>query len=147
MLIFAYHTSMLDAMQEVIEYQKVEFIRIDGSTSQKNRRKAVEAFQQDGGPRIAVLNKIAAGTSITLTKATVSWFIEPYFVPGVLLQAEDRNHRMTQTKDVHIQYFIAKGTLDESMWKSLVNRIHNASRVIDGKPVPFHAIHEDLLSE
>jgi SNF2 family DNA or RNA helicase len=52
---------------------------------------------------------------------------------------------MTQTKDVHIQYFIAKGTLDESMWRSLQRKIHNASLVIDGKSIPFHAIHEELL--
>jgi SWI/SNF-related matrix-associated actin-dependent regulator of chromatin subfamily A-like protein 1 len=145
MLVFAYHTSMLDAVQEIAEECKVEYVRIDGSTSQKNRKSAVDRFQQDDGPRIAILNEIAAGTSITLTRAVVSWFIEPYFVPGVLLQAEDRNHRMTQTKDVHIQYFIAKGTLDESMWRSLQRKIHNASLVIDGKSIPFHAIHEELL--
>ena len=58
---------------------------------------------------------------LTLTAAHHVVFAELHHTPGVIIQAEDRAHRIGQTLPVNIHYLIAKGTVDETLW-SLIRR-------------------------
>lgn len=42
-------------------------------------------------------------------------FCNAFFVQ-VLIQAEDRVHRIGQTSNVNIHYLVAKGTADDHLW-------------------------------
>lgn len=62
----------------------------------------------------------ATGTGLNLTRANVVLFAELNWVPGQLLQCEDRIHRLGQTcRSVRIIYVLAKGTGDEAMWEQV----------------------------
>lgn len=56
---------------------------------------------------------------LTLTAAHTVVFAELYWVPGQMLQAEDRVHRIGQTEMVDVHYCIAQGSLDERVYASL----------------------------
>ena len=47
-------------------------------------------------------------------------------------QAEDRAHRIGQTKGLTIDYFVAEGTLDTGMWRNLQSKLDTVGRTIDG---------------
>ena len=74
---------------------------------------------------------LAAGTGITLTAASHVIFAELYWVPGVLLQSEDRVHRIGQRNPCHIQYVIAKDTLDPYLYKSIQWKLDTIDDCLD----------------
>ena len=60
---------------------------------------------------------------LTLTSASLVVFAELYWNPGVLLQAEDRVHRIGQQNSVLVQYLLGKGTFDDKFWPLLQRKL------------------------
>lgn len=96
--IFAHHLSLLDALQSkcMLNDTSRKFIRIDGGTSPRNRQDQITAFQTDPSIRVALLGITAAGVAVTLTAASTVWFAELFWTPAIMIQAEDRCHRIGQ---------------------------------------------------
>ena len=106
-------------------------MRIDGSTSAHKRNENVENFQNDTNIRIAILSLMAAGTGITLTRVSECVFGELYWVPGVMIQAEDRVHRISQTDNVTIKYLLGTDTLDTYVHPSLCKKLATLDSLVD----------------
>lgn len=50
------------------------------------------------------------------TKKIPMLFFDSAFFLQILIQAEDRVHRIGQTSNVNIHYLVAKGTADDHLW-------------------------------
>lgn len=85
-IVFAHHRTMIDGLCEFLSKKKKTFIKIDGSTSPRDRQEGCELFQSDARCRAAVLSITAAGVGLTLTAAQRVIFAELYFNPGSLIQ-------------------------------------------------------------
>jgi|APGre2960657444_1045066.scaffolds.fasta_scaffold02703_3 SWI/SNF-related matrix-associated actin-dependent regulator 1 of chromatin subfamily A len=107
LLVFAHHQGVLDAIESG-PLAAVKYVRVDGTTSHKARSDRVDAFQTDPSVRVALLSVTAAGVGITLTAASTVVFAELVWAPGPLRQAEDRAHRVGQTRQVTVQYLLAQ---------------------------------------
>jgi len=127
-IFFGYHKDMLDAIQGHVD---VPFIRIDGSTPAEKRPELVKRFQNDESVKLAILSIGAAGTGLTLTASSTVVFGELYWVPGALLQAEDRAHRISQESPVVIHYLVGMGTLDERIYPMLTDKLKALDTVVD----------------
>lgn len=69
---------------------------------------------------MALLAITACGTGLNLTVANVAMFAELYWTPGVVLQAEDRIHRIGQkSKEVKIIYVLGRNTADDIVWEQI----------------------------
>lgn len=123
-LIFAHHKEMLDSLESTCVDKKVKYIRIDGSTLSSKRQALVEQFQKDTQTRVAVLSLTACSTGLTLTEGKAVIFAELYWNPGVMLQAEDRIHRIGQIDNVDIHYLVAKNTIDEIVWPKILKKLN-----------------------
>ena len=108
----------------------VPYIRIDGKTPAEKRTEYVKKFQ-NGEAKVALLSIMAAGTGITLTAASTVVFGELYWVPGVMLQSEDRVHRLTQQRPVTIYHMIGKNTLDDHIYKNLIGKLKTLDALVD----------------
>lgn len=128
-LLFAHHQFVLDAVQNYFITEKLQFIRIDGHTPSQERQLLCEKFQQQNDVLLALLSITAASVGITLTAATNVIFLELFFNPGLLLQAEDRAHRIGQTESVFIRYLIAKGTMDDKIWPLILKKLNTLKLV------------------
>ena len=111
----------------------VAHIRIDGATPPAARHAAVLRFQQSAECRVALIAISAGGTALTLTAASHVVFLELYWTPAALLQAEDRVHRIGQTAArVQVTYLLGAGTLDEALWAALKRKSRVLGATLEG---------------
>ena len=131
-IFFAYHQVVLNAVEEAVSGM-YEYMRIDGSTPAHKRQEKVEAFQKDDTIRIAILSIMAAGTGVTLTRVSECVFGELYWVPGVMIQAEDRIHRISQTERCDIYYLLGTETLDTYVHPALCKKLATLDSLVDNR--------------
>ncbi|NXA93641.1 SMAL1 protein, partial [Melanocharis versteri] len=122
-LVFAHHKIMLDAIVAELKKKHIEHIRIDGSTSSAERQALCQKFQLSEKQAVAVLSLTAANMGLTLSAADLVVFAELFWNPGILIQAEDRAHRIGQTSSVNVHYLVAKGTADDYLWPMIQEKI------------------------
>ncbi|NXU47291.1 SMAL1 protein, partial [Turnix velox] len=122
-LVFAHHKIMLDAIVAELEKKRVDYIRIDGSTPSAERQSLCHKFQFSEKQVVAILSLTAANMGLTLSAADLVVFAELFWNPGVLIQAEDRAHRIGQTSSVNVHYLVAKGTADDFLWPMIQDKI------------------------
>ncbi|CAH2305162.1 SWI SNF-related matrix-associated actin-dependent regulator of chromatin subfamily A 1 [Pelobates cultripes] len=122
-LVFGHHKLTLDGISEELTNRKVDYIRIDGTTSSSDRQMLCKKFQFSEDTCVAVLSLRAANMGLTLSSADLVVFAELFWNPGVLIQAEDRAHRIGQTSSVNIHYLVAKGTADDYLWPIIQRKI------------------------
>jgi SWI/SNF-related matrix-associated actin-dependent regulator 1 of chromatin subfamily A len=130
-IFFAYHKCILDAVEEAVLTQGLSYMRIDGSTPAHKRQANVDKFQSDPGIRIAILSIMAAGTGITLTRVSECVMGELFWVPGVMIQAEDRIHRISQTGNCEIKYLLGTETLDTYIFPTLCKKLQTLDQLVD----------------
>jgi hypothetical protein len=132
LLVFAHHKVVMDGISKFLTSKGAHYVRIDGNTSGRDRHSRVAEFQQVASCTVAVLAITAAGIAITLTAANHVFFAEMFWTPGSLIQAEDRAHRIGQTKTVHVTYFLAPGTVDEVLWPLIQRKMRTLGEVVEG---------------
>jgi hypothetical protein len=58
---------------------------------------------------------------------------ELLYGPDFMFQAEDRAHRIGQTKTVFIRYLMMKGSTDDILWKMITGKTRNVGRILDNR--------------
>lgn len=128
-LVFAHHKLVLDHITAELAKKDVSYIRIDGATPSAERQLLCEKFQHSTKPYVAVLSITAANMGLTLHAADLVIFAELFWNPGVLIQAEDRVHRIGQTCNVNVHYLVAKGTADDHLWPLIQEKMNVLEQV------------------
>ncbi|KAL8426033.1 hypothetical protein Efla_001951 [Eimeria flavescens] len=134
-IVFAHHLAVLDAIfQHVTQTEKKRAVQIDGRTPQDQREFRVREFQSDPNCMVAVLSITACGQGLDLTAAGTVVFAELFWVPGYIVQAEDRSHRIgNQHKSVQIHYLIGENTIDDAVYRMLQSKWGVMTSTLDGK--------------
>ena len=71
-----------------------------------DRQARVDIFQSQKDVVAAILSISAAGVGLTLTASSTVVFAELHWTPGMLIQAEDRAHRIGQKNSVNCHCLI-----------------------------------------
>ncbi|CAD8066276.1 unnamed protein product [Paramecium primaurelia] len=132
-LFFAHHQDVLDAVQEYCIQNEIQYMRIDGNVGVEQRHLNVQMFQNNDEIRIAILSVTSANYGITLTAASTIVFGEMHWTPAIMMQAEDRAHRIGQVQCVDCHYLIGDGTLDDHIFNKIENKMNTVSNFIDGQ--------------
>ena len=99
----------------------------NGKLTEKKKNEAVVKFQTNDSVKVFIGNIFSAGVGLSLTEGTVVIFNNFSFVPADNLQAEDRVHRLNQTKPCTIYYQSFNGTYFDKM----LEIVHNKEEVIN----------------
>lgn len=97
-LLFSQFVIMLDIVEDYLKIKKYKYLRLDGSTVISERQDMIDAYNNDREIFIFLLSTKAGGVGINLTAANVVVMHDIDFNPFNDKQAEDRCHRVGQTK-------------------------------------------------
>ncbi|BEI90220.1 uncharacterized protein CcaverHIS019_0302900 [Cutaneotrichosporon cavernicola] len=116
-LIFSQFTTMLDIIQDwATLYKGIKLCRIDGTTTQEERRSQMDEFNNGGDSpdacKLFILSTRAGGLGINLVAADTVIFFDQDWNPQMDLQAQDRAHRIGQTKPVLIFRLVSEHTVE-----------------------------------
>jgi SNF2 family DNA or RNA helicase len=115
-LIFSQMSRMLDILEDYCMFRTYEYCRIDGQTPHEERQSQVEEFNSPHSTKfIFLLTTRAGGLGINLATADVVVLYDSDWNPQVDLQAQDRAHRIGQTKMVYVFRFITEGAIEEKV--------------------------------
>ena len=88
---------------------------LHGQTEVKRRKALVQAFQADEAVPFFVLSLKAGGAGLTLTAASHVVHFDRWWNPAVENQATDRAFRIGQRRNVLVQKFVCRGTVEEKI--------------------------------
>ncbi|XP_063278213.1 SWI/SNF-related matrix-associated actin-dependent regulator of chromatin subfamily A containing DEAD/H box 1 isoform X2 [Prinia subflava] len=116
-VLFSQFTMMLDILEVFLKHWQHRYIRLDGKTQISERIHLIDEFNTDMGIFVFLLSTKAGGLGINLTSANVVILHDIDCNPYNDKQAEDRCHRVGQTREVQVIKLISKGTVEETMLK------------------------------
>jgi len=91
---------------------------------------------------------LVAGSGLTLHSASNVIFSELYWNPGVLLQCEDRAHRIGQLAScINIHYLVAQNTIDTHIWDIVSKKLDVLGRALDGVKTELQATSTEKIVE
>lgn len=125
-LIFTQMTKMLDVLESFINLYGYTYMRLDGSTKPEQRQILMQRFNTNPKIFLFILSTRSGGVGINLVGADTVIFYDSDWNPAMDLQAQDRCHRIGQTREVHIYRLISESTIEENILKKA-----NQKRILD----------------
>ncbi|KAJ9153312.1 hypothetical protein P3X46_026762 [Hevea brasiliensis] len=125
-LIFTQMTKMLDILEAFINLYGYTYMRLDGSTQPEERQTLMQRFNTNPKIFLFILSTRSGGVGINLFGADTVIFYDSDWNPAMDQQAQDRCHRIGQTREVHIYRLISESTIEENILKKA-----NQKRALD----------------
>jgi SWI/SNF-related matrix-associated actin-dependent regulator 1 of chromatin subfamily A len=152
-LIFSQWKIVLDVLEVALKAEGFPFVRLDGATATEERQKICDAYNaKDSSAFAFLLSTRAGGQGLNLTSADTVIIHDCDFNPQIDRQAEDRCHRLGQSKPVTVIRLVAKDTVDERIVAVAEKKLDlDAAILSDAKAVAaeenraMHEIMEELL--
>ncbi|CAH8828941.1 unnamed protein product [Trichobilharzia szidati] len=131
-LIFTQMARMLDILEQFLAYHGHRYLRLDGTTKVEQRQVLMERFNQDPQIFVFILSTRSGGLGINLTGADTVIFYDSDWNPTMDAQAQDRCHRIGQTRDVHIYRLISERTVEENILRKANQKRFLSDVAIEG---------------
>ncbi|KAH3675141.1 hypothetical protein WICMUC_002797 [Wickerhamomyces mucosus] len=128
-LIFSLFTQVLDILEVVLSIWDIKFLRLDGQTTVDSRHDIIDKFYEDDSVHVFLLSTKAGGFGINLVCANNVVIFDQSFNPHDDKQAEDRAHRVGQTKPVKVTRLISENTIEENIYQMTLNKLQLDSSI------------------
>lgn len=114
-LIFSQFTSMLDILQDYVEYRRWPYQRLDGSVRAEDRSRALAEFKTASSDDcfVFLISTRAGGVGLNLEQADTVVFYDSDWNPFVDLQAQDRVLRIGQKRTVRVFRLVMRDSIDD----------------------------------
>jgi ATP-dependent helicase STH1/SNF2 len=124
-------TQIMNIMEDFLHYRGYKYLRLDGSTKADDRSSLLSVFNAPESPYfVFLLSTRAGGLGLNLQTADTVVIFDSDWNPHQDLQAQDRAHRIGQTKEVRIFRLITEKSVEE-----MILARANYKLDIDGKVI------------
>ncbi|RCN40765.1 protein, SNF2 family [Ancylostoma caninum] len=130
-LIFTQMSRMLDVLQAFLSYHGYQYFRLDGTTGIEQRQAMMERFNADTKIFCFILSTRSGGVGVNLTGADTVIFYDSDWNPTMDAQAQDRCHRIGQTRNVTIFRLISERTIEENILRKAIQKRRLGEMAID----------------
>ena len=144
-IVFTQYRDTLARIVAELKARKIRGVKLSGDDDAQARQTAVDYFQNDDAIKVFVANIKAGGVGLTLTAASTVLFADMEWTPALHSQAEDRAHRIGQSKLVNVHYFIAKDTVDEDIVELLGKKQQVIDKILAGEAGTTRDITHDAI--
>ncbi|MCO5555305.1 hypothetical protein L7F22_008850 [Adiantum nelumboides] len=131
-LIFTQMTKMLDVLESFVNLHGYTYMRLDGSTKPEERQILMQRFNTNPKIFLFILSTRSGGVGVNLVGADTVIFYDSDWNPAMDQQAQDRCHRIGQTREVHIYRLISESTIEENILKKANQKRFLDDLVIQG---------------
>ena len=115
-LIFSQFKTQLDIIEDwATVLHDWPVCRIDGHVAQVDRRAQIKEFNTNPAYKLFLLSTRAGGQGINLAAADTVILFDSDWNPQQDLQAQDRAHRIGQTRPVIVYRLATKGTIEQTL--------------------------------
>ncbi|XP_078670176.1 lymphocyte-specific helicase-like isoform X2 [Branchiostoma floridae x Branchiostoma belcheri] len=114
-LIFSQMTKMMDVLEDYCLYREHKYCRLDGTMAYPDRQEQIDTFNRDPEYFVFLLSTRAGGLGINLTAADTVIIYDSDWNPQCDLQAQDRCHRIGQTRPVVVYRLVTANTIDQKI--------------------------------
>ena len=115
-------TRMLDVLEAFINIHGYTYLRLDGATRIDDRQLMMDNFNNNDKIFLFILSTRSGGVGINLTGADTVIFYDSDWNPSLDAQAQDRAHRIGQTREVHIYRLVSQHTVEENILKKAMQK-------------------------
>ena len=130
-LIFFQMTQIMTIFEDFLVMQNYKYLRLDGSTKADDRSDLLMKFNQPNSPYfIFMLSTRAGGLGLNLQTADTVIIFDSDWNPHQDLQAQDRAHRIGQTKEVRIFRLITVDSVEEYILERAQFKLNLDGKVI-----------------
>jgi SNF2 family DNA or RNA helicase len=129
-VLFSEWTTMLNLIEPILEKQKLNYVRLDGSVPQKKRQGLMHRFQNDPVCKLFITTN-AGSTGLNLQAANTVINVDLPWNPAVLEQRIGRAHRMGQRRPVQVFLLVTENTLEENLLGTLSAKHELSQAVLD----------------
>ncbi|OWZ23172.1 DNA repair and recombination protein [Phytophthora megakarya] len=132
-VIVSNYTQTLDVVSTLCQERHLPFVRLDGTTSAKKRKKLVDTFNDPTTNSFAfLLSSKAGGCGLNLIGANRLVLFDPDWNPATDKQAAARVWREGQKKMCFVYRFLATGTLEEKIFQRQLSK-EGLQNIVDDK--------------
>ncbi|KAK4105801.1 hypothetical protein N658DRAFT_513168 [Parathielavia hyrcaniae] len=128
-LIFTRFAKVIEILGECLASEGIEYLSLQGNTDVSARQELINEFNADESIPVFLLTTGSGGTGINLTAANKVIIFDQSDNPQDDIQAENRAHRLGQTRPVEIIRLISKDTVEELVYQACEKKLELANKV------------------
>ncbi len=143
-LLFFQMTQIMTIMEDMLVMMGYRYLRLDGSTKAEDRTASLKLFNDPESPYfVFLLSTRAGGLGLNLQSADTVIIFDSDWNPHQDLQAQDRAHRIGQTKEVRIFRLITIDSVEEYILERAQHKLNLDGKIIQAGKFDHKSTNEE----